>query len=1082
VLTPAQHEAVTHPGGPLLVIGGAGTGKTRLLVERFAWLAGEGAPPESILALAFSTAAADDLRERIERRLAEPAAEELPVTTFEAFCARLLHDEALEAGVDPFATAASQADRLAMLLERIDELPLRHHDLRGNPSALLGSIVARIDRLKDELVTCEDYAAWAATLGEADHARAVREREFAELFLAHDRLLAEAGTLDSSDLVLQALRLLREKPHVRARLIARHRHVLVDDLQDTSFAQGLLLRLLVADHAGVTGAGDDDQAIHRFRGASTKAFADFRAEWPATKVVRLEDSFRSGERIVRAASAVAAAAPDRIAKALRAPAGGEVAFWACASERAQAQAVAAEVERLVARHERSGEATAGGEAPGQDRRASGRGRVAPEDVCVLVRSVRSEGQAVAVAFEERAVPYRLAGAAAFFQRAEVRDLLAWLRLLVDPGDAGAVVRALARPPVELRAIDLARVTQIARRRKLDMVAALAAALESPQIPPEARDRITTFLGLHRAAAAAIDSSRPDLYVHRLVERLGLRRQLLFAASTEVVERLRNLAKFAELAAAYVRRSPQATAREFARSIAAVADAGLREEEASAGDRPRGVQVMAMQSAKGLEFDHVYVLGLMAARMPGPRQRALEPIPDALLKESLPPDTKEGHAGDMRRLLHVAMTRARTRLVLAYPERTDGGAVQHPSPFAEEARAAVGGQWEPREEELFGPAETLQSTFRLLRDELLTTVSQVGGRLGEMRFDTDLDVSHAVVRYLELLKLSALLERTKQGPPTQEVADALPEVNARLLQAATAEQREIFETSALDEYLLDAERDEKLRARAVAARSEPSLETFLPRRGDGLLLSASDIETYRTCPLKYKFARVFRIPSEPTINQRFGILVHQVLERYHGPGRVTSPEGRSLRRPEGETTLPELLGLLEAGWRRGGFGDSEEERQLRAKATQALVRYHDRFRDEEGEPVWFERSFQFKLGPHVLRGRVDRVDRLPEGGYELIDYKTGRPKSAAQLREDVQLSLYAVGAREAWQLETAQQAYYYVLDDQKVPVERSEEDRDWITETVLEVGEGIQAQGFEPTPSYAACSMCDYRIACPAAER
>jgi DNA helicase-2/ATP-dependent DNA helicase PcrA len=395
---------------------------------------------------------------------------------------------------------------------------------------------------------------------------------------------------------------------------------------------------------------------------------------------------------------------------------------------------------------------------------------------------------------------------------------------------------------------------------------------------------------------------------------------------------------------------------------------------------------------------------------------------------------------------------------------------------------VGGEWEAREEELFGPAETLQSTFRLLRDELLTTVSQVGGRLGELRFDTDLDVSHAVVRYMELLKLAALIERTK-GSPAQAVEDALPEINARLLQAATSEQREIFETSALDEYLLDAERDEKLRARAVAARTEPSLEGFLPRRGDGLLLSASDIETYRTCPLKYKFARVFRIPSEPTINQRFGILVHQVLERYHAP--VMSTGGPSLRGPEGETPgrgLPELLGLLEAGWRRGGFGDSEEERQLRAKATQALVRYHDRFREEGGEPVWFERSFQFKLGPHVLRGRVDRVDRLPEGGYELIDYKTGRPKSAAQLREDVQLSLYAVGAREAWQLEAPQQAYYYVLDDQKVPVERSEEDRDWITDTVLEVGEGIQSQGFEPTPSFAACSMCDYRIACPAAER
>src|SRR4051812_27669420 len=1034
-LTSAQREAVEHAGGPLLVLGGAGTGKTTALVERFAWLA-EAGPPESVLALTFE-GGADALRERIEDRLAAPY-EELSVTTFGGLCARLLRDEALEAGIDPFAMPVTAADRLAMLLERIDDLPLRHHDLRGNPSATLGAIVLRIDRLKDELISAGDYAAWARSLPE--DARGAREREFAELYARHDALLEAAGTLDLGDLVLHAFELLRAKPHVRARLARRYRHVLVDELQDTSFAQGLLLRLLVSEHGGISAFADDDQSIHRFRGAATKNVRDFRAEWPLATIVQLERSFRGGARLITAAEAVVAPIEDRLPKLLEGAEAGEIAFWRCASERAQAQAVAAEVERLISRED-----------------------VAPEDVCVLVRSVRAEGQAIAVAFEERAVPYHLSGAAAFFQRAEVRDLLAWLRLLVDPGDAGAVVRALARPPVELRAIDLARVTQIARRRKLDMVAALSAALESPQIPPEARERIVIFLKLYRSAAGALDSSRPDLYVHRLIERLGLRRQLLFAATTEVVERLRNLARFAELAAAYVRRAPQATAREFARSIAAVADAGLREEEATDGGR--GVRVMTMHDAKGHEFSHVYVLGLMSARMPGPRRQTLEPIADALLKEALPRGSRSAHQAEMRRLLHVAMTRARTRLVLAYPAQTDRGAAQQASPFAEDARVAIGAEWEPREEELFGPAETLQSTFRLLRDELLTTVQQVGGRLGELRFDTDLDVSHAVVRYLELLKLSALLERTRSGE--MSVEEALPEVNARLMQAATSEQREIFETSALDEYLLDAERDEQARARAVAARNEPSLETFLPRRGDGLLLSATDIETYRTCPLKYKFARVFRIPSEPTMNQRFGILVHQVLERYHAAASAG---------------LPELLGLLEAGWRRGGFGDSEEERQFRAKATSALVRYHDRFAEEEGEPVWFERAFQFRLGPHLLRGRVDRVDRLPDGGYELIDYKTGRPKTAAQLREDVQLSLYAVGARESWELEAASQAYYYVLDDEKVPVERDDEDRDWITETVMTVADGIQSQGFEPTPSWSACSMCDYRIACPAAER
>ena len=361
----------------------------------------------------------------------------------------------------------------------------------------------------------------------------------------------------------------------------------------------------------------------------------------------------------------------------------------------------------------------------------------------------------------------------------------------------------------------------------------------------------------------------------------------------------------------------------------------------------------------------------------------------------------------------------------------------------------------------------EATGRVLLDQQPQRLSTCG-RLREDLPVVALDVSHAVVRYLELLKLGALIQR----PPGQTVEETLPAINARLGQGLSPDQREVFESSTLDDFLLGADADERRRAAALTARSEPSLEAFLPRRGAGLVLSASDVETYLTCPLKYKFARVFRIPQEPTVNQRFGILVHQVLERYHGENDATHPT----------KTLAELLGLLEAGWRRGGFGDSDEERQLRSKAIEALTRYHERFQADPADPVWLERSFAFRLGDHLVRGRVDRVDRLPDGGYELIDYKTGRPKTAAQLKADVQLSLYAVGAREAWQLEAAQQAYYYVLDDAKVPVARDAEAREWVTDTVLEVADGIMSQGFEPTPSFAACSICDYRIVCPAAER
>ena len=219
-------------------------------------------------------------------------------------------------------------------------------------------------------------------------------------------------------------------------------------------------------------------------------------------------------------------------------------------------------------------------------------------------------------------------------------MLAWLRLLADPSDAAAVVRALARPPIELRSVDIARCTQIARRRKLDMVAALAAATEAPQVPPEARERIRVFLKLYRSGAAAIDTTRPDLYVHRLIDRLGLRRQQLFAAQADVVERLRALARFGELASAYVRRKALATPREFARSIAAVADFGLREQEEPVVRGAGAVQVIGLDGAGGLEASHVFVIGLHG----GVSVAAPEPVPNALLPDavSVPPDDEAGH--------------------------------------------------------------------------------------------------------------------------------------------------------------------------------------------------------------------------------------------------------------------------------------------------------------------------------------------------------------------------------------------------------------------------------------------------------
>jgi DNA helicase-2/ATP-dependent DNA helicase PcrA len=1017
-------EAVRHRGGALVVMGAAGAGKTTLVTTRFLWLVERGVEPSRIAVLAPSGARAEALRERLEAALTRGYERLFVGSPVELAAAVLDQAGSGMSSSDILLSLLGPGDRLAMLVERIDQLELREHDFAGSPAALLGRFVRRIESLKGELIDLQAFAAWAEALRGPE---AALEREFASVYRTHERLLAEAGARDSGDLLRDALRLAgRQAPGARL-----FDHVLVDDGQELNFAAFSLVRALGGE---LTVAGDPLAGLASPRAASRERMASFAA-MPGARVAELMASVRCAGRLIEAA-AVLTGTP----LASTTDSAGEIAFWRCQNRRAQAQAVAADIERLLARE-----------------------RVLPGEVVVLFPDGTDDGQAVATALEERAITHRLVGESAFFQRAEIRDLIAWLRLLADPTDAAAVVRVLARPPVELRSVDIARCTQISRRRRLDMVAALAAATESPQVPPEARERIRVFLKLYRAGHQAIDTTRPDLFVHRLIERLGLRRQQLFAAQADVVDRLRALARFGELAAAYVRRASQSTPREFARSIAAVAQFGLPEQEEPQLTEARAVQVVPLGACGGLEAEHAYVLGLRA----GLRVRATEDIPDPLLHEQLPPASEGQRAPTLRQALYVALTRARTRAVLCYPAESGAGDRPPAGPAGpvEEVRHALGQEWEDKREELFGPAETLHSTYRLLRDELLEATMRTGGRLGELRLDTDLDISHAVVRYLELLKVAALITR----PEGQSLSEALRDVNARILQAATAEQKEILSSSALDDYLLDSERDTRRRAQVLAARDEPSLEPFLPRRGEGIVLSASDIDTYRTCPLRYKFARVFRIPQEPTVHQRFGILVHQVLERFHARAGASG-------------TLPELLGLLDSGWRRAGFGDSEEERQLRGKATSALTLYHTRFTRERSEPLWFERPFTFKLGPHLLRGRVDRIDRLPGGEYELIDYKTGRPKTVSQLSDDIQLALYALGAREAWQLHAARQAYYYLLDDEKVSLPDEGSDRTaWVREVASEVAEGILAQEFEPTPSFAACSACDYRLVCPAAE-
>jgi DNA helicase-2/ATP-dependent DNA helicase PcrA len=358
---------------------------------------------------------------------------------------------------------------------------------------------------------------------------------------------------------------------------------------------------------------------------------------------------------------------------------------------------------------------------------------------------------------------------------------------------------------------------------------------------------------------------------------------------------------------------------------------------------------------------------------------------------------------------------------------------------------------------------------MIRDEVLEASWRAGAALSEMRLDTPEDVNRAVARFYELLKLAALIQRPG-GEPEREALDGLNELLRRV---ATPEQIAELERSSLDEFIVTERGEQERRRSRLSSRTEPGLEAFIPKRGGGIGLSASDVDLYRTCPLKYKFARVFAIPQEPTINLRFGILIHNVLQAFH------SEEIREAASEEGG--IKRLLDLFEAGWRRGGFGFSDDELQYRDRAVAALARYHERHAGGSASPVWLERGFSFDIGGHNVRGRIDRVDRHPDGSYELIDYKTGPAKRREELDDDVQIALYRLAVADDWGIEAADGSYWYVLDDEKVTVAGDPADLDRVRRIVLDVAEGVGSQDFEPTPEFESCSWCDYRLICPASE-
>jgi DNA helicase-2/ATP-dependent DNA helicase PcrA len=668
-LTSRQRRAVTHGDGPLLVVAGAGTGKTTVLTRRIAWLIAEKrARPAEILALTFTERAAAEMQSRVDELVPYGYAE-AEVCTFHAFGDRLLRDHGPEAGLSDRLTVLTRPEQVIFLRDHLFELPLERYRPLGNPTRFLDALATLFSRARDEDVSPAAYEAAAASLAEraaADPADAAlgedaaAQAELAATYRAYESLLRSADRIDFGDQVTLALRLLREHPKVLSEIRGRYRYILVDEFQDTNHAQFELVKLIGGSpRANVTVVGDDDQSIYRFRGAALSNILGFRAAFPRAARVVLTDNYRSRQAILDAAARlIRHNDPDRlevqegIDKHLRAraafrrpePGDGPIRLLACTSGSDEADAVA---DAIV---------------------ASIRAGRRPGDHAILVRGNR-DADPYLRALNMARLPWRFSGTAGLYRQPEVRLLVSFLRATNDATDSISLYDLATSEVYGLAADDVTRALNAATRRRVSLEQALRDAVAEPraasigQAALEVVRRLLGALDAHRRLS--VERTTGELLYH-FISGSGWLARLTAEARETGDERLQNVARFFEI----VRRQSGLLrddrlpflVDQLDTLIEAGDDPSTADAEVEDGE---AVHVLTYHKAKGLEFPVVFMVGLVEHRFPS-RERP-EPItlPVELIREPLP--AGDHHLAEERRLFYVGMTRAREELVLSCAE-------------------------------------------------------------------------------------------------------------------------------------------------------------------------------------------------------------------------------------------------------------------------------------------------------------------------------------------------------------------------------------------------------------------------------
>ncbi len=623
-LNPAQYQAARIVDGPLLILAGAGSGKTRVLTYRIAFLIHEvGVPPWNILAVTFTNKAAGEMRERIEQ-LVGSVTRDIWMGTFHSICARLLRLEATSLGLDAHFTIYDEEDRRALMRRILKSLDISADDLAPR------AVVAQISRAKNAMIDPHQFA---------QEAGSSIQRQIAEIYPLYEAELRRHNAFDFDDLLVVLVRQLQQHPDVLARYQERFKYILIDEYQDTNRPQYLLTQQLASRYCNICCVGDDDQSIYQFRGADIRNILDFERDYPEAQTVRLEQNYRSTARILSAANAVIQNNQNRKGKQLwtQSEEGDRIQLVECDTERGEARFVVETVQRLVRQQGLSlGEAA------------------------VLYRT-NAQSRALEEELQRAGMPYVIVGGIRFYERKEIKDILAYLRLLVNPSDNISLQRIINVPKRGIGATSLERLQTHARQRQLGLFEALAAIDQVDGLNSRTRKNLQDFYAqLQTLAKRKRELELPALGEEILVQ-TGYRQMLQDEDTPEAEVREQNINQLLAFIAEFAADNENPTLESFLEETTLLAPVDEVE------DTGQALTLMTLHSAKGLEFPLVFICGMEENLFPTARsvEEAWE-NPQAIEEE--------------RRLLYVGITRAQLHLFLTYADsRYSYGSLQWSTP-------------------------------------------------------------------------------------------------------------------------------------------------------------------------------------------------------------------------------------------------------------------------------------------------------------------------------------------------------------------------------------------------------------------